>query len=51
MAAAAILMLAACAKDNDRETLATSSKIFIRIAQQDIDGKINYSKIVQAIVE
>ncbi len=51
LAVTVTVMFAGCTKDNGRQTLTTSSKIFIRIAQQDIDGKINYSKIVQAVVE
>ncbi|MCH5717861.1 hypothetical protein [Niabella hibiscisoli] len=51
LAVTGIAIFVGCNKDNGRETLTTSSKIFIRVAQQDIDGKINYSKIIQAVLE
>lgn len=45
---AGIVVLAACTKDNRAEIL-KADKLFVRIAQQDIDNSVNYSKIVQAI--
>lgn len=47
----AMLIFAACTKSNDRKSLDTNSKVFIRIAQQDIDGKVSYSKVVEAVAK
>ena len=48
--ALAIAALNACTKDN-RSVISEADKVFVRIAQYDIDDTVNYSKTVQAIKE
>ena len=53
LAAALILgtVLLACNKNNDGTDIDASSKLFVRIVQQDTDGSISYSKAIQAIIK
>lgn len=53
LAAAFILGIVtiACNKNTGDADIDANSKLFVRIAQQDIDGSISYSKAVQAIVQ
>lgn len=44
----AILVVIACNKSNSNRDIVTDQKVYVRILQEDIDGTINYSKIVQA---
>ncbi len=47
----AAITLAACTKSGHQQSLTMASKIFIRIAQHDIDGSTHYSKVIQAVKE
>lgn len=42
-------ILIACNKNNGGADISENTKVFVRIAQEDIDGSINYSKVIEAI--